>query len=453
MLFIDRKTLSTVFITIWHLTAVWLVTLYFQSNNLLTYFLTEETLANATHVLVEKKTEIQSIVNQKRDWVLDLLKLESYFFPAKNNSAFTLAKVQQGNSNRKYIEFECVRYYYDSTKEEFTPYEFIIGTKNADVHRQKSGLTSLQAFKRSELAGKNQIVLMKSSWWNSIKEEFNSIFYIYQLMLLLTWYFYSYYFMAFVTTIMIVMSGLSVAYLARLSQAQILEMTTYRGVYRVLRDDLWRSINSEDLVPGDIIELTSSDYPLTSDCIILSGTVVVDESTLTGEALPITKSHLPNDEQFLDPQDCHLNSIYAGCKILEVKPSNEDMISTAMIVNIGARTAKGTLIRGMLFPSSYKFTFTEHLKVVFAFLIFWGIFLLFVGMAILESSVESWFFGMSTISQVLSPLLPTVLSIGQAVAGERLRKKKIACWDLNRVTVAGKVRFFCFDKTGKRGVF
>jgi cation-transporting ATPase 13A3/4/5 len=120
-----------------------------------------------------------------------------------------------------------------------------------------------------------------------------------------------------------------------------------------------------------------------------------------------------------------------------------------MITNIGARTAKGTLIRGMLFPSSYRFTFTEHLKVVFALLILWGIVLLFTGIAILESSVESWFFGMSTISQVLSPLLPTVLSIGQAVAGERLRKKKIACWDLNRITIAGKVRFFCFDKTGK----
>lgn len=448
MLFIDLNTLSGVFIIVWHLTAVWLVTLYFQSTNLLTYFLAEESLADATYVLVEKKVEVENVVNQKRDWVLDLLKAEKYFSSSKNKLAFTLARVQQVNSE-KYIEFECVRYNYDSGKDEFTPHEFIVGLKNSDVHDQISGLTSLQAFKRGNLVGKNQLVLRHSSWWKSIKKEFGSIFYIYQLMLLLTWYFYSYYFMAFVATTIIVISGLSVAYLTRLSQAQILEMANFKGVYTVLRDGNWKSIISEELVPGDIIALTASDSPITVDCIILSGAVVVDESTLTGEALPISKSHLPNDAQFFDPLDGHSNSLYAGCKILEVKPPNDDMPSIALIMNIGARTAKGTLIRGILYPSSYKFAFTEHLKVVFAILIFWGVFLLFIGMAILESSVESWFFGMSTISQILSPLLPTVLSIGQAVAGERLRKKKIACWDLNRITIAGKVRFFCFDKTGK----
>ena len=55
---------------------------------------------------------------------------------------------------------------------------------------------------------------------------------------------------------------------------------------------------------------------------------------------------------------------------------------------------------------------------------------------------------MFTISQVLSPLLPAVLVIGQSVASERLRKKKIICTDLQRVTLGGKVKIFCFDKTG-----
>lgn len=83
MLFVDKKTLSIVFIAVWHITAIWLLTLYFQSTKLLTYFLAEESLAHANYVLVEKKTEIQDIVNQKRDWVLELLKFGSYFFPSK----------------------------------------------------------------------------------------------------------------------------------------------------------------------------------------------------------------------------------------------------------------------------------------------------------------------------------------------------------------------------------
>lgn len=161
---------------------------------------------------------------------------------------------------------------------------------------------------------------------------------------------------------------------------------------------------------------------------------------------------MPRDEQAFSLEERHSHSLYAGCKLLEVKPSQDNEPAFAIVMNTGALTAKGTLIRGILFPSAYKFTFTEHLKLVFIILILWGIILLFIGIALLNSSVESWFFGMSTISQVLSPLLPTVLSIGQAIASDRLRKNKIACWDLNRITVAGKVRFFCFDKTGNNQI-
>jgi cation-transporting ATPase 13A3/4/5 len=55
---------------------------------------------------------------------------------------------------------------------------------------------------------------------------------------------------------------------------------------------------------------------------------------------------------------------------------------------------------------------------------------------------------MFTISQVLSPLLPAVLVIGQSVASERLARKGINCVDLDRITLSGKVKIYCFDKTG-----
>jgi cation-transporting ATPase 13A3/4/5 len=55
---------------------------------------------------------------------------------------------------------------------------------------------------------------------------------------------------------------------------------------------------------------------------------------------------------------------------------------------------------------------------------------------------------MFTISQILSPLLPAVLVIGQSVASERLAKRGIMCVDLDRITLSGKVKVYCFDKTG-----
>ena len=75
--------------------------------------------------------------------------------------------------------------------------------------------------------------------------------------------------------------------------------------------------------------------------------------------------------------------------------------------------------------------------------------MLLLSIAMLKSAtIGSWFYGMFGISQVLSPLLPAVLVIGQSVSSERLRSKGIMCLDLNRITLAGKVKVFCFDKTG-----
>lgn len=88
------------------------------------------------------------------------------------NSTFTLVLVQEGTTNAKFIEYECVRYNYNAAKNEFLPHEFNFGCKNVDIHDQKSGLTSLQAFERADLVGANQISFRTSSLWKSIKTEY-----------------------------------------------------------------------------------------------------------------------------------------------------------------------------------------------------------------------------------------------------------------------------------------
>ena len=79
MLLVDRKTLSIAFIIVWNLTALWFVTLYLHSTNLLTYFLAEELLEYSDFVLIEKKMDVHDIVESKKDWIFYVLKLETLF--------------------------------------------------------------------------------------------------------------------------------------------------------------------------------------------------------------------------------------------------------------------------------------------------------------------------------------------------------------------------------------
>lgn len=64
---------------------------------------------------------------------------------------------------------------------------------------------------------------------------------------------------------------------------------------RVLRDAQWRDIPSRELVPGDLVEVRPGGY-FPADGLLLSGEgLQVDESSLTGESLPVAKRRIPAD--------------------------------------------------------------------------------------------------------------------------------------------------------------
>ena len=64
-------------------------------------------------------------------------------------------------------------------------------------------------------------------------------------------------------------------------------------------DDLSRNeqtmleeIDSTDLVPGDVISIPSHGCLMACDAVLVTGTCIVNESMLTGESVPVTKSVL-----------------------------------------------------------------------------------------------------------------------------------------------------------------
>lgn len=101
-------------------------------------------------------------------------------------------------------------------------------------------------------------------------------------MQLIIWYYYAYYYMAAIVTIVIVISGVVKVVVAKKSQAQTISMASYHGRYNILRDGRWKQMDSSQMVPGDVFEVKASNVSLPVDCILISGSVVMDESSLTG---------------------------------------------------------------------------------------------------------------------------------------------------------------------------
>lgn len=62
--------------------------------------------------------------------------------------------------------------------------------------------------------------------------------------------------------------------------------------------------------------------------------------------------------------------------------------------------------------------------------------------------ITKWAYGIFTISQILNPILPVTLTVGQIKSSIRLGFRKIYTLNPARIAVSGKIRLFCFDKTG-----
>jgi len=64
----------------------------------------------------------------------------------------------------------------------------------------------------------------------------------------------------------------------------------------VLREGVWTERSTEDLVPGDLVSITrlpgGVDTPIPCDCLILRGSAVVNEASLTGGAVAHVARHV-----------------------------------------------------------------------------------------------------------------------------------------------------------------
>ena len=106
---------------------------------------------------------------------------------------------------------------------------------------------------------------------------------------------------------------------------------------------------STELVPGDIFELPPDNTAIPCDCILLSGSVIVNEAMLTGESTPIIKAHLPHLESRFDYEVDSKYMLFSGTKIVQKRPENKKPLLCVCYAT-GFNTVKGNIIRSILYP-------------------------------------------------------------------------------------------------------
>ncbi|OZJ03044.1 hypothetical protein BZG36_03711 [Bifiguratus adelaidae] len=465
--FLTSDLSSKIFCAVWHISTVWLICVNFSRSRLRNWFRIETYAHEAAYVQVEKPQESVIFLDDGSKLLMFLKRWEVKVRHAfKADILVNTCRVHFTGQNRRYFEYQCARYVYNPTISRFEPFAFELGDSHAELLTLREGLSLKQAVYRIELLGPNFVGVNVPSIPIAILQEFTNWFYIYQMMCLWVWYYFQYYQMGLVQTCVILVSAFIKIFLRLRAEHRIKAMAEYETEVMTLRDGEWKSYSSSELVPGDVFEIAEAGV-MPCDAVLLSGNVVVDESSLTGEALPVRKFPIHDDDGVYESTGSgKVNTLFAGTTVsqavpvsanpldLQVEGSNEPVDShqnrvTAIVVATGINSEKGQLIHKILFPTPISFIFNEHLKLVVIILLLWGFVAYCLTIYLMgRGDITSWFYGIFVISEIFSPLLPAALTVGQSVAATRLRNKNIYCIDLPRIIVAGKVRIFCFDKTG-----
>ena len=411
-------------------------------------------------------------------------------------------KVGRERDGSRYITFQGERYVWSEALQTFA-------TKSVDAfrsHTAKEGLSSKDAASlQMSRVGPNKIDFQVQSLFAVIASEFTSFLYLYQVSMYAWWMYNTYWQVASVFFIVILVSGLTKACLKHRAQIQVYNMTRLTQTVNVLRDGEWKSFNSSALVPGDVLrltpELTPTGWKIPADMVLFSGHTVCDESGLTGEPMPVHKTRIEkipeatngpsiNDAvrrnsfadnlrvqnswvshdipNLSDDEEAPMYNInpghmlFAGCTVSqigkndELNPSQPVEEAHALVLRTGITTARGELIQEILYALPVSFQWDTDLGPVFLLLMVCGIVYGIVGV-ILQlqngSDIPTWITSVDTfvwsLSQLLSPAIPLALIVGQISSTNRLREHNaIKVKDPKRIAMAGKVQTMCFDKTG-----
>ncbi|KXN74248.1 hypothetical protein CONCODRAFT_2786, partial [Conidiobolus coronatus NRRL 28638] len=447
----DSYDLSSVmFICVWVSATTWFVILNVFKAHLTNYFRIQVNPLEAKYIQV-KKPKATIIMMDDSSKVLHFVRnIQAFLSHALGwDVLITTAPLEKTGTNRLYFNYHCTRFVYHEKVKYFAPHQFELGTTSDDFIKQSSGLSTEEADRRLELKGPNFISVKVDSFIVSLLLEFTGFFYMYQIMIMWLFYYLDYYQIGLVDTAVILISAMIKVYIRRNSELRVKKMAEHQSQVRVLRDNKWVTLSSSLIIPGDVIAVERSQV-LSCDAVVISGNIVVDESSLTGEPLPIRKFTVNDDQPTYDRHGASkIHTLFAGTTVAQVTPASDEDYVKALVYETATSTDKGQLVHKILFPVGISFIFDEQLKIVIIILACWGIFLFAMGLWLMKKSpTASWFYGMFCLAQILSPLLPAALVVGQSVAADRLRKKKVYCVDLPRIIIAGKVQIFCFDKTG-----
>ncbi|XP_012139702.1 polyamine-transporting ATPase anne boleyn isoform X2 [Megachile rotundata] len=355
------------------------------------------------------------------------------------------------------VLFQCKKltYVWDHERSEFLKLRGLdVGVLTSTLH-QMQGLNYHEQHMRRSVYGNNEIVIPVKSIVTLLALEVLNPFYVFQLFSFCLWIADNYYYYAMVILTMSSIGILMAVFQTRRNQHNLRSTVHSSDVATVMRDRMTgqtATVPAERLVPGDILVIPSHGCLMPCDAVLLTGNCILNESMLTGESVPVTKTPIPSSSEIIyDTKEHARHTLFCGTRVIQTRYYGSEKV-LAVVVRTGFNTSKGGLVRSIMYPPPVDFKFEQDsYKFVILLAGIASIGVIYTIVTKIMRGVQSSHIALEAldlITIVVPPALPAAMTVGRLVAQQRLEKNKIYCTSPRTINVSGSIDCICFDKTG-----
>lgn len=312
-----------------------------------------------------------------------------------------------------------------------------------NLETSEKGLSRPEVSRRQKKYGLNQLSAKGDSIWKVIFEPFRNIFVV-VLLVAAAASLINHELLDSIIISAIILVNASIFYTQHYATQRVLRSLKKHSesTVRVIRDGTVKKVSSVDIVPGDIISLQEGDRVPADTRIIHTDSLQVDESSLTGESVPVHKhaSTLSTEKKVFE-QD---NMAFQGTYVLAGT-------ATALVVATGSHTEFGKIAnlaadRVVHSPVQEKIDKLVALlvKVIAVVVVFVFMLALFRGLPVGESLRFVLSLSVSAVPEGLPVALTVIIVLGM----RRMAKKHALVRSFKAIEDVGLLTTIATDKTG-----
>ena len=322
------------------------------------------------------------------------------------------------------------------------------------------------------LYGPNECEIPLVSFGAMLMEHALAPFFVFQVLCVLLWSLDDYWYYSLFTLVMLVVFECTVVN-SRLRHAD--EMRSYSAPpsrCHAFRRGRWEALSSADLLPGDLLALERAppingalvDSLCPADVLLLHGSVVANESTLTGESTPQLKEAIDaaggGADERLSIGRHRASVVLGGTKLLQATAGSQPRAmqppggaAVGYVLRTGWHSSQGTLMRTIVYASERM---TGNTREAFVFILFLLCFAVAAAGYVLRDGLNDpsrsrfklVLHCIMIVTSVVPPELPMELSLAVQNSLLALHRHGVYCTEPFRIPLAGKLSLCCFDKTG-----